>query len=74
MTGAAFDLIFLDPPYGQGLGERALASAVAGGWIASRALIVWEDSVPPLPPAGFDLLDQRRYGGTVITLLREGEG
>ena len=74
VTGAAFDLIFLDPPYGQGLGERALASAVAGGWIAPGALIVWEDSAPPLPPAGFDLLDQRRYGGTVITLLREGEG
>lgn len=70
VTGAPFDLVFLDPPYGQGLGERALASAMAGGWIAPGALIVWEESAPPLPPAGLDLLDQRRYGGTVITLLR----
>ena len=74
VTGAPFDLIFLDPPYGQGLGERALASAMSGGWIAPGALIVWEESAPPLPPAGFAPLDQRRYGGTVITLLREGKG
>lgn len=74
VTGAPFDLVFLDPPYGMGLGEAALASAVAGGWIAPGALIVWEDSAPPLPPSGFALLDQRRYGGTVITLLREGKG
>src|SRR6202012_1291281 len=30
--GAPFDLAFLDPPYGQGLAERALASLAAGGW------------------------------------------
>ncbi|BDW83844.1 16S rRNA (guanine(966)-N(2))-methyltransferase RsmD [Roseicyclus marinus] len=74
VTGAGFDLVFLDPPYGKGLGERALVSARDGGWIAPGALIVWEESAAPLPPMGFALLDQRRYGGTVITLLREGEG
>jgi 16S rRNA (guanine966-N2)-methyltransferase len=73
VTSAPFDLVFLDPPYGQGLGDRALASAMAGGWLAPGALIVWEESAPPLPPAGLDLLDQRRYGGTVITLLRAGD-
>ena len=26
----AFDLVFLDPPYGKGLGEKALAAADAG--------------------------------------------
>ena len=70
VTGAPFDLIFLDPPYGMGLGERALANALAGGWIAPGALIVWEESAPPIVPPGFALLDQRSYGGTVITLLR----
>lgn len=73
VTGVPFDLVFLDPPYGQGLGERALASALAGGWLAPGALVVWEDSAPPLPPAGVTLLDQRRYGGTVITILRAGD-
>ncbi|PWK59760.1 16S rRNA (guanine(966)-N(2))-methyltransferase RsmD [Roseicyclus mahoneyensis] len=73
VTGAPFDLVFLDPPYGQGLGERALVSAMAGGWLAPGALVVWEDNAQPLPPAGLDLLDQRRYGGTVITVLRAAE-
>ncbi|MGP1357754.1 16S rRNA (guanine(966)-N(2))-methyltransferase RsmD [Roseicyclus sp.] len=68
--GQPFDLVFLDPPYAQGLGERAMASAVAGGWIAAGALVVWEESVPPLPPAGFEILDERSYGGTRLTLLR----
>lgn len=31
---APFDLVFLDPPYDRGLGERALAAALAGGWLA----------------------------------------
>ncbi|NKX45037.1 16S rRNA (guanine(966)-N(2))-methyltransferase RsmD [Roseicyclus persicicus] len=71
VKGAGFDLVFLDPPYGQGLGERALASALAGGWIAPGALVVWEENAPPLPPPGLTLLDQRSYGGTVLTLLRK---
>jgi len=70
VTGAPFDLVFLDPPYGKGLGQSALTAATAGGWIAAGALIVWEEAAPPLAPAGFDRLDQRSYGGTVITLLR----
>jgi 16S rRNA (guanine966-N2)-methyltransferase len=70
VKGAGFDLIFLDPPYGRGLGEKALTSALNGGWIAPGALVVWEESAPPLPPPGLTLLDQRSYGGTVITLLR----
>jgi 16S rRNA (guanine966-N2)-methyltransferase len=69
-TGAAFDLIFLDPPYGKGLGELALAAAQIGGWIAAKALVVWEEGSEPALPAGFTLIDQRRYGETVVTLLR----
>ena len=32
-------LIFLDPPYGKGLGAKALASARARGWVAPRAVV-----------------------------------
>ncbi|MEO0710771.1 MAG: 16S rRNA (guanine(966)-N(2))-methyltransferase RsmD [Pseudomonadota bacterium] len=67
---AAFDLVFLDPPYGKGQGERALASAREGGWLAENALLVWEESRVGEPGAGFAILDQRRYGETWITLLR----
>lgn len=69
--GAGYGLVFLDPPYGLGLGERALASALAGGWIAEDAMIVWEDSAPPPPVAGLDQIDQRKYGDTIVTLLRK---
>lgn len=68
--GPGFGLIFLDPPYGKGLGEAALASCISGGWIAPGALVVWEESSPPIPPQGYDLLDQRKYGDTLITILR----
>ncbi len=67
--GAGFDLVFLDPPYGQGLGERALASAREGGWLVPGALVVWEEAAPMLPPAGFALVDRRRYGTAHLTLL-----
>ena len=69
--GAVHDLIFLDPPYGKALGEAALAAAP--GWIAPGALVVWEESAPPVPPPGYDMLDQRRYGDTVVTVLRVPE-
>lgn len=66
-------LVFLDPPYGKGLGQKALAAAVAGGWIADGALVVWEETVPQMAPEGFTALDTRRYGDTHVTLLRFGE-
>lgn len=72
--GRPFDLVFLDPPYGLGLGEKALAGARAGGWLAPGAVIVWEERDPPLVPAGLAQLDQRRYGDTTVTLLRLPEG
>ena len=68
--GPGFGLVFLDPPYGQGLGARALASARAGGWLAPLATIVWEENAPQPAPEGFETLDQRRYGETWITILR----
>ena len=71
--GPGFDLVFLDPPYGKGLGEEALASALSGGWIASGARVVWEESAPIAPPPDLRQTDARRYGDTVISLLvRDG--
>jgi 16S rRNA (guanine966-N2)-methyltransferase len=67
--GEPFDLVFLDPPYGRGLGERALASAARGGWIAPGALIVWEESAAVTPLPGLTLRDSRRYGDTMISIL-----
>ncbi len=62
-------LVFLDPPYGKGLGEPALASARAQGWLAEDTLIVWEEVAEQAPPPGFAPADHRRYGDTHITFL-----
>jgi 16S rRNA (guanine966-N2)-methyltransferase len=69
-TGAPFGLIFLDPPYGKALGEVALNGARTGGWLAPEAMVVWEEGAAPTLPEGFALADQRKYGDTIVTLLR----
>ncbi len=68
-TGTPHDLVFLDPPYGKGLGEKAMVAALAGGWLAPHALIVWEDSAEITPPEGVTLLDRRTFGGTRMSFL-----
>ncbi|KQZ16646.1 16S rRNA (guanine(966)-N(2))-methyltransferase RsmD [Mesorhizobium sp. Root552] len=70
-TLAPFGLVFADPPYGKGLGERALQSARKGGWLAPGALCVVEESasVPFEPGAGFLIVDERSYGETVIRFI-----
>lgn len=64
-------LLFVDPPYGQQLGEKALAATAQGGWLASGALIVLEEraDAPFELPEGFCIEDERRYGDTHITIL-----
>ena len=61
-----FTLVFLDPPYGKGLGERALASAASGGWLASGAIVVLEERAATVIewPDVFTVLDQRTWGDT----------
>lgn len=69
---APSSLVFCDPPYRQGLGEKALESAAAGGWLSQGALIIWEEAAdtPIAVPAGFSLLDQRRQGEGTAHFLR----
>jgi 16S rRNA (guanine966-N2)-methyltransferase len=70
-----FHLVFCDPPYGKGLGERALASAAGGGWLAPDALCVLEeraDATVALPP-GFELLEKRETGESQLLFARFGE-
>ncbi len=61
-----FTLVFCDPPYGKGLGLKALASCADGGWLAPDALIIAEDATgdEPLLPDGFDLIEERHSGDT----------
>ncbi len=71
---APYDLIFLDPPYGKSLGQKALAKAAGAGWIAEGAFVVWEENAPMQAPDGFRLLDSRKYGDTHISLMLQSLG
>jgi len=71
-TISPFDLIFCDPPYDKGLGERALAAASEGGWVAGEAVAVLEEraGLAPAWPEPFAEIDRRRYGDTEIAIAR----
>lgn len=72
--GAPFDLVFCDPPYGKGLGERALSKLVPGGWITHDALIVFECGADEMPDVrGMYTLDTRAYGAAKVLFLRRAE-
>ncbi|MFV0473204.1 MAG: 16S rRNA (guanine(966)-N(2))-methyltransferase RsmD [Pikeienuella sp.] len=68
--GEPYDLLFMDPPYGAGLGEAALASAEAGGWLAPGALIVLEEAESAEIPARLEALDRRVYGAAQVIIGR----
>jgi 16S rRNA (guanine966-N2)-methyltransferase len=67
-----FSLAFLDPPYGQGLAQAALSSALAGGWLTKDALIVVEETTKAqfAAPAEFTELERRSYDDTEFVFLR----
>jgi 16S rRNA (guanine966-N2)-methyltransferase len=68
---APADLIFLDPPYGEGLAEKALASALAGGWVAPHAWISVETAkAEVLQAPGFMTETGRPVGKAMLHLLR----
>ena len=61
---AQFNLVFADPPYGKGLGEKALASSLTGGWLTPGAIVILEEraGVEIGQITGLDLLDSRDCG------------
>ena len=67
-----FSLVFLDPPYGKGLAETALASLRDGGWLVPSALLVGEESKAAAfkAPEGFEELERRAYDDTEFVFLR----
>lgn len=66
------DLVFLDPPYGKGLGEKALIALDEGDWLKQGALVIVEESAKAgfAPPAAFETLQTRQMGDTQIAFLR----
>ena len=71
----AYDLVFLDPPYGSALATPTLA-ALQDGWLGRDALIVVELDAKErfAPPAGYVLEQERRYGAARFVFLRAAVG
>src|SRR5436309_3477211 len=67
-----FSLVFLDPPYGKKLAEKALASLRDGCWLAAAAMLVVEEAKAAAfaVPEGFEELERRAYDDTEFTILR----
>ncbi len=66
------DIVYLDPPYHLGLSEKCLMSLVKCNWFAEENLIIIEQGEMDkiTIPAGFELLDERRYGKTKIIMCK----
>lgn len=67
-----YDIAFLDPPYGQGLGEQALVALRDGKWLAQGGLVVYEEhaSSTLVLPDRYQELDQRTWGDTQAVFAR----
>lgn len=61
---AAFDIIFLDAPYHQGLSEKALLSLINKKWLAPDGICIIETAADEVLgiPENMLLTDSRRYG------------
>ena len=74
LDGAPFDAVFIDPPYALGTepAEELLGSLSASGQLAPDAVVLFERSAsrtPELSVPGFELLREKRYGGTAVDVL-----
>lgn len=70
---APFGLVFADPPYDKGLGEKALQSTVKDGWLIDGAICILEDDAKAEIAAieGLTEIDKRVYGETQIVIYRK---
>ncbi len=67
-----YDLVFVDPPYGRALGEKALASLTKGGWLAAGGIVVLEEATKTVvgEVVGLQVVDSRTYGDTQVRIYR----
>ena len=74
--GTPFEIVLLDPPFGQGLLEPVCAALETGGWLAETAWIYLEAELPPLSlPAHWRRYREKRAGAAAYCLARrEGSG
>ncbi len=67
--GVPCGLVFLDPPYGEGVLPQAMAALTGAGWVAREALVVAESARADVPALGA-LLADRAHGAGRVTVWR----
>jgi 16S rRNA (guanine966-N2)-methyltransferase len=70
-----FDIVFLDPPYGEAWLPVLTEELERGGWLAPGAWVYLEDTAArgePTLPAGWTLLRSKRAGDVGYHLARRG--
>ena len=67
-TSTCYDIIFLDPPYRHKLCDKAMEIIYERGLLKEDGIIVCETSSEEEIKTDFNILKQRRYGTTLITL------
>ncbi|MBI1214447.1 MAG: 16S rRNA (guanine(966)-N(2))-methyltransferase RsmD [Alphaproteobacteria bacterium] len=69
------DLVFLDPPYGQDLGEKALLALLEKDWLADNAIAVFEmaKKTPETVPPPFIERDLRNYGVAQVRFIERAQ-
>ena len=70
--GAAFDLIFSDPPYSRGLAQRSLALAAELGLLKSGGLMIVEHGADETLSGDFELIRAEVYGNTTAIKIFKG--
>jgi len=71
-AAAAFDIVFMDPPYNQNHIGRTLDNLRQCACLNTGAVVVVEHSLEesiPKSDAAYTLSDQRRYGKTLVSFL-----
>lgn len=67
------DLVFLDPPYGQGLAVRSFQALTDNGWIAPVAVVVVETGVGDrIVLENSRILQEKVYGDTQVMIFESG--
>jgi 16S rRNA (guanine966-N2)-methyltransferase len=70
-AGPACGLVFLDPPYGQGLVPRALAALRGAGRVVAGTLVIAETGRDEARPGPEAVLADRTHGTARVTVWRE---
>ncbi len=71
--GEAYQLAFLDPPYGKGLEHKALDCLASGNWLSKDALVVLERSAEDDDFATdvWDKINTKTYGAAQFFFMKQ---